>query len=97
MVEGRCAPFRSFRWTNGPGARSIWRVNFEFATATRIVFGAGKLKEIGAVAKPLGRRALVVIGQSAGALQRVEPLLRLLADTGIEYATFRPLGSIRPR
>jgi alcohol dehydrogenase class IV len=67
-------------------------VNFEFATATRIVFGAGKLNEIGAIAKPFGRRALVVIGKSAGAAQRVEPLLQLLTGAGIEYSTFSVSG-----
>jgi len=63
-------------------------VNFEFATARRIIFGAGKLGEIGAIAKPLGRRALVVIGKSATAVQRVEPLLSVLTGAGIEYVTF---------
>jgi alcohol dehydrogenase class IV len=65
---------------------------FEFATAGRIVFGAGKLREIGAIAKPFGRRALVVIGKSAKAVERVEPLLALLTDAGIEYATFSVSG-----
>jgi len=67
-------------------------VNFEFATATRIVFGPGKLKEIGAIAKPLGKRVLVVIGKSAGAVQRVEPLLSALTGGGVEYATFSVSG-----
>jgi len=83
---------RSFGWTNGRDARSTEAVNFEFATATRIVFGAGKLKEIGAIAKPLGRRASVVIGKSAGAVQRVEPLLSVLTSAGVEYATFSVAG-----
>ena len=67
-------------------------VNFEFATATRVVFGAGKLKEVGALAQALGKRALVVIGKSAGAVQRVEPLFSALTETGIEYATFSVVG-----
>jgi alcohol dehydrogenase class IV len=67
-------------------------VNFEFATATRVVFGAGKLKEAGALASSLGKRALVVIGKSAGAVQRVEPLFSALTETGIEYATFSVVG-----
>jgi alcohol dehydrogenase class IV len=67
-------------------------VNFEFATAARIVFGAGRLKEIGAIAPALGRRALVVIGKSAGAVQRVEPLLSMLTEAGVEYATFSVAG-----
>ena len=67
-------------------------MNFEFAAATRIIFGAGKLKGIGAIAKPLGRRALVVIGKSAGAVQRVEPLLSVLTSANVEYATFSVAG-----
>jgi alcohol dehydrogenase class IV len=63
-------------------------VNFEFATATRIVFGPGKLVEAGKIAGTLGRRALVVIGKSAAAVQRAEPLLRQLE----EYATFSMAG-----
>ena len=83
---------RSLRWTNGRVAGSTWRVNFEFATATRIVFGAGKLRESGAITKLLGRRALVVIGKSAKAVQRVEPLLSALTGAGVEYATFSVAG-----
>jgi alcohol dehydrogenase class IV len=64
------------------------RVNFEFATATRIVFGAGRLAEAGAIVQSHGKRSLVVIGKSAGAVQRAEPLLRQLD----EYATFSIAG-----
>jgi alcohol dehydrogenase YqhD (iron-dependent ADH family) len=35
-------------------------MRFEFATATRIFFGAGTLREVGPVAAGMGRRALVV-------------------------------------
>jgi alcohol dehydrogenase class IV len=82
----------SFRWTNQQVTHSTWRVNFEFATATRIVFGAGRLREIRAMAPTLGRRALVVIGKSAGAVKRVEPLLSALTDVGVEYATCSVAG-----
>jgi alcohol dehydrogenase class IV len=67
-------------------------VNFEFATATRVVFGAGKLSEMREIAPALGRRALVVIGKSARAVQLVEPLLGALPDSGVEYATFSVSG-----
>jgi len=82
----------SFRWTNRQVTQSTRRVNFEFATATRIVFGAGRLREIRAIAPALGRRALVVIGKSAGAVKRVEPLLSALTSAGVEYATFSVAG-----
>ena len=67
-------------------------MNFEFATATRVVFGAGKLCEIRAIAPTLGKRALVVIGKSARAVQLVEPMLSALPDSGVEYATFSVSG-----
>jgi alcohol dehydrogenase class IV len=65
---------------------------FEFATATRILFGAGKVREIGRLAKPFGSRALVVIGKSAGAIQRVEPVLGALTADGVDYETFSVSG-----
>ncbi len=38
-------------------------MRFEFATSTRIVFGAGALREAGAAASGMGRRALLVSGR----------------------------------
>jgi alcohol dehydrogenase class IV len=40
-------------------------MRFEFATATRIVFGAGAIAQAGALAGELGRHALVVTGRDA--------------------------------
>lgn len=40
---------------------------FEFATATRIVFGRGTAEEVPGIARHLGRRALLVAGQPRGA------------------------------
>jgi alcohol dehydrogenase class IV len=62
---------------------------FEFATATRIVFGAGSSGTIAAEAKNLGRRPLVVTGKN---LRRVEPMLANLAANGISTATFSVAG-----
>ena len=58
------------------------RVAFEFATANRILFGAGKLAEVVPAVKALGQRALVVTGKS---VERAQPLLDLL--TNIECVT----------
>jgi len=55
-------------------------MRFEFATATRIVFGAGALREVGLIAKDFGHRALIVTGRSAG---RASALNRLLGEQGI--------------
>jgi alcohol dehydrogenase class IV len=60
-------------------------VNFEFATATRIIFGAGTLREVGPLAAKMGARALVVTGGTAA---RAAPLLDILAAQGIGCDTF---------
>jgi alcohol dehydrogenase class IV len=64
-------------------------MKFEFATATRIVFGAGTLGETGAAAKGFGRRVLVVTGRNP---QRAEKLLANLSANGISAATFAVVG-----
>jgi len=60
-------------------------MRFEFATAAQVVFGAGALAEAGKLARPWGRRALVVTG---GTPRRAERLLRLLAEAGVDSAVF---------
>src|SRR5262249_60642387 len=62
---------------------------FEFATATRILFGAGKLKEIGPITANIGRYALIVQGGNA---DRSLPLRSLLEGAGIGYSTFEVRG-----
>lgn len=64
-------------------------MQFEFATATRILFGAGKLREIGTLARSFGRRALVVTGHHP---QRAEPLLRLLGEQDVTAVVFPVAG-----
>ncbi len=64
-------------------------MQFEFATATQILFGAGRLSEVGPRAADLGRRALVVTGAAAA---RAQPLLDLLADAGVETHPFPVAG-----
>ncbi len=60
-------------------------MEFEFATATRIVFGAGSLKQVGPLAADLGRRVLLVVGRTS---DRVAPLLRILASHRLDVVTF---------
>jgi alcohol dehydrogenase class IV len=55
-------------------------MNFEFSTATRIIFGAGSLSKAGTLAAEMGWRALVVTGLG---LQRAQPLLTVLAAEGV--------------
>lgn len=60
-------------------------MRFEFATATRIIFGAGTLREVGGLAVEMGHRALVVTGR---AVERAGPLLDRLSGEGIGVAVF---------
>jgi alcohol dehydrogenase class IV len=55
-------------------------MQFEFATATRILFGPGKLEEVGPIAAGLGQRAFIVAGST---LSRVQGLLSLLHNWGV--------------
>lgn len=64
-------------------------MNFEFATASQIVFGAGTLREIGSRAHPLGRRVLVVTGRDPARAARA---LALLRDAGLGVVTFLVSG-----
>ena len=64
-------------------------MNFEFATATRIVFGAGAIDQVSANVKNLGRRALVVTGRNP---QRAKKLLAGLSAAGVGAAIFSVAG-----
>lgn len=64
-------------------------MKFEFATATRIVFGAGALREAGVIAKEFGKRALVVTGRDA---RRAARLVAGLKSAGVSAATFSVIG-----
>ena len=60
-------------------------MRFEFATATRIIFGNGTVKETGSIAGKMGHRAFVITGRS---VERSQPLIGQLNDTGIEVTQF---------
>jgi len=64
-------------------------MNFEFATASRIIFGAGAINQIGQQVKDIGRRALVVTGRNP---QRADRLLTILSASGVEATTFTVAG-----
>jgi alcohol dehydrogenase class IV len=59
-------------------------MRFEFATATRIVFGPGTLRGAGPAARAFGRHAFVVTGREP---RRAERLLALLAADGVAFTT----------
>lgn len=60
-------------------------MKFEFATATRIVFGTGAVSQVAAHAKNFGRRALVVTGRHP---QRAEKLVAGLTAEGLASVMF---------
>ena len=64
-------------------------MRFEFATASRIVFGAGTVKEAGPATRDLGNRALIVTGRSS---ERAVALIAALESSGLSYVTFSVSG-----
>lgn len=60
-------------------------MRFEFATATRIIFGAGTINEVPALARALGRRVLLVIGSQQEFVTRTIDQLR---EHDLEVDTF---------
>ncbi len=53
---------------------------FEFATADRIIFGAGTIQKVGELAVRMGRKALIVLGKDAS---RAERLIVHLHSSGL--------------
>ena len=75
-----------------PSPRSGQAVSsFEFATAQRIVFGAGKSAEIGRIAAAFGKRALLVASSAA----RVAAIQSSLSAAGVEVMLFETRGEPR--
>ena len=60
-------------------------MNFEFATATRILFGAGKSAEVPALARSMGQRVLLVTGRTP---ERTRPLHTALEAAGLTVIPF---------
>jgi len=64
-------------------------MQFEFATATRIIFGPGVSSQAASLAKDLGRTALVITGQNP---RRAEWLVDALRKEGISAQIFSVSG-----
>lgn len=64
-------------------------MRFEFATATRIVFGAGVLSEVVDISAGMGKRAFVITGRTP---ERAGPLFEQFAKQGVECTTFCVAG-----
>jgi alcohol dehydrogenase class IV len=61
-------------------------MHFEFSTASRIIFGPGKVKEVPPLAARMGKRALVMTGSDS---RRASGLIEGLQNQGISTAVFR--------
>lgn len=72
-----------------PVVPALAPASFEFATATRIVFGAGRLTEAGSLARELGQRALLVTGNAPA---RADRLRQILTAAGVECIPFAVAG-----
>ena len=64
-------------------------MNFEFATAQRIVFGQGKLNELPALIHGMGKRVALVTGTNA---ERIAPVFKALKAGGTNPAAFSISG-----
>jgi alcohol dehydrogenase class IV len=64
-------------------------MRFEFATATRIIFGPGTISEAASLSGEMGKRAFVVTGST---VERAAPLLERLDKHRIERVTFNVSG-----
>lgn len=61
---------------------------FDFSTAGRVIFGEGRLREVGGIAQEYGSQALVV----CGSVDRAQPLFVRLNDAKITFTHFAVQG-----
>ena len=66
-------------------------MNFEFATAARIIFGAGSIQKIGSLAGEMGQKALITSGFRDGSESNCA-LVDILHTSGVEAQCFIILG-----
>ena len=66
-------------------------MNFEFATATRIIFGLGKIKEAAVSARSMGKKGFVVTGKNP---DRAYRLLASLKTNNIEKGVYNYYSSL---
>jgi alcohol dehydrogenase class IV len=64
-------------------------MHFEFATAAKIIFGAGKLNSIGGIVDGMGKRILILSG---GLMESTERLMDLLDLPGLVTSSMRVSG-----
>src|SRR5690554_7645540 len=60
-------------------------LNFEFATATKIIFGSGSSKKLPLLLQGIKGRVLVVTGKS---IERYQPVVELLQNEGYKIDNY---------
>ncbi len=60
-------------------------MNFEFATAGLILFGAGRVNELSSLAQTMGTRVALITGSNA---ERISPIFQSLKASGLRPAAF---------
>src|SRR5688572_17077826 len=78
---------KDFRVRPNGGMKTM--IPFEFGTADRIIFGAGKLNELGKQIEESVKHLLLVRGYSSDAILRVK---EILSEREIQFAEFRVHG-----
>jgi len=64
-------------------------MNFEFATAQRVMFGNGKIQELSSIIEGMGQRAAFITGTNA---ERIAPVFKTLKKCGANPAAFSISG-----
>ena len=67
---------------------------FTYYAPTEILFGCGKVAEIGNVTKRYGKRALLVTGSSKSTEVIAEKALRFLQEAGVIHSNDPSLGYV---
>src|SRR4051812_32729763 len=70
------------------GEPSVMAMRFEFATAVRILFGPGCLRELAPLAKQYGQRALIVTGKDPHRAESLIGDLRRLHGDAVTFSVF---------
>jgi len=67
----------------------VSQMRFEFATANRIIFGAGTVKEVGTIASQMGQLVLIVTDKST---ERAQLVIPQLDSKGMKWEIFQVTG-----
>jgi alcohol dehydrogenase class IV len=69
-------------------AEVVYLMQFEYYNPVRLVFGRGKINTVGSMAKPYGKKALIVTSGSSGRTGVLQKVIDSLQGEGLQYAVF---------